>query len=101
MKAATWVCLLLPLASAVLISFAGTKISRRVAGSISTLWTMGAFVAAAIAFFTMLGEDAHARTHVTTSWTWLSAGQYHFGLTLLTDQLSDDDADRLRRRQPE
>jgi NADH-quinone oxidoreductase subunit L len=88
MKAATWVCLLLPLASAVLISFAGTKISRRVAGYISTLTTMGAFVAAAIAFFTMLGEDAHARTHVTTSWTWLSAGQYHFGLTLLTDQLS-------------
>ncbi len=88
MKTATWVCLLLPLASAVLISVAGTKISRRAAGYISTLTTMGAFVAAAIAFFTMLGEDAHARTHVTTSWTWLSAGQYHFGLTLLTDQLS-------------
>ena len=88
MKAAAWVCLLLPLASAVLISFAGTKISRRAAGYISTLTTMGAFVAAAIAFFTMLGEDASARTHVTTSWTWLAAGQYHFGLTLLADQLS-------------
>ena len=30
---------------------------------------------------------ARARTS-TTSWTWLSAGQYSFGLTLLTDQLS-------------
>jgi NADH-quinone oxidoreductase subunit L len=49
---------------------------------------MGAFVAAAVAFFVMLGEDAHARAHATTSWTWLSAGQYHFGFTLLTDQLS-------------
>jgi NADH-quinone oxidoreductase subunit L len=88
MKAATWVCLLLPLASAVLITFAGTKISRRVAGYISTLTTMGSFVAAAVAFFVMLGDDAHARTHVTTSWTWLAAGQYHFGFTLLTDQLS-------------
>jgi NADH-quinone oxidoreductase subunit L len=88
MKAAAWVCLLLPLASAVLISFAGTKITRRAAGYISTLTTMGAFVAAAVAFFTMLGEDASARTHVTTSWTWLAAGQYHFGLTLLADQLS-------------
>jgi NADH-quinone oxidoreductase subunit L len=88
MKAAAWVCLLLPLASAVLISFGGTKISRRAAGYISTLTTMGAFIAAAIAFLTMLGEDAHARTHVTTSWTWLAAGQYHFGLTLLADQLS-------------
>src|SRR5206468_3156344 len=35
-----------------------------------------------------LGENAHQRAHATTSWTWLSAGQYHFGLTLLTDQLS-------------
>ena len=88
MKAAAWVCLLLPLASALLISFAGTKISRRGAGYISTLTTMGSFVAAAIAFFVMVGEDASARTHVTTSWTWLTAGQYHFGLTLLADQLS-------------
>jgi NADH-quinone oxidoreductase subunit L len=72
----------------VLITFAGTKISRRAAGYISTLTTMGSFVAAAIAFFTMLGEDADARTHVTTSWTWLAAGQYHFGFTLLVDQLS-------------
>src|SRR3984893_17371985 len=36
----------------------------------------------------MLGKRAGDRTHATTSWTWLSAGQYHFGLTLLTDQLS-------------
>src|SRR3984893_6466749 len=36
----------------------------------------------------MLGKNAGDRTHATTSWTWLSAGQYHFGLTLLTDQLS-------------
>jgi len=88
MRAAAWVCLLLPLASAVAITFAGTKISRRAAGYISTLTTMGSFVAAAVAFFTMLGEDAGARGHVTTSWTWLAAGQYHFGFTLLADQLS-------------
>jgi NADH-quinone oxidoreductase subunit L len=88
MKAASWVCLLLPLASTVLITVAGMRISRRVAAYISTLTTMGAFVAACVAFFTMLGEHAEARTHVTRSWTWLAAGQYHFGFTLLTDQLS-------------
>ena len=45
-------------------------------------------------------QDARATAPTsTTSWTWLSAGQYHFGLTLLTDQLLDaDDADRRRRR---
>ena len=49
---------------------------------------MGAFAAAVVAFVIMLGETPDERAHTTTSWTWLSAGQYHFGLTLLTDQLS-------------
>jgi NADH-quinone oxidoreductase subunit L len=87
-KAAAWICLLLPLASAVLITLGGNRISRRLAGYISTLTTMGAFAAAAVAFVTMLGDDAGSRSHVTTSWTWLSAGQYHFGFSLLVDQLS-------------
>jgi NADH-quinone oxidoreductase subunit L len=88
MKAAAWVCLLLPLASALAITLAGTSISRRIAGYISTLTTMGSFAAAVVAFVLMLGEDPGRRGHVTTSWTWLAAGPYHFGLSLLVDQLS-------------
>jgi NADH-quinone oxidoreductase subunit L len=88
MSAAVWTCLLLPLASTVAITLGGTRISRRVAGYISTLTTMGAFAAAVVAFVKLLGESPEQRRHLTTSWTWLSAGQYHFGLTLLTDQLS-------------
>src|SRR5712691_6376722 len=49
---------------------------------------MGAFVAALVAFAVMVGESTKHRAHETTSWTWLAAGPYHFGLTLLTDQLS-------------
>src|SRR5690242_8787436 len=49
---------------------------------------MGAFVAAVVAFADMAGKSASHRTLATTSWTWLQAGQYHFGLTLLSDQLS-------------
>ncbi len=49
---------------------------------------MLAFAAAVAAFVAMLGESPAARAHPTTSWTWLAAGRYHFGLTLLTDQLS-------------
>jgi NADH-quinone oxidoreductase subunit L len=86
--AASWVCLLLPLASAVAITLAGTFIPRRVAGYVSTLTTMGAFVAAIVAFADMAGKSPSHRAEATTSWTWLSAGPYHFGLTLLTDQLS-------------
>src|SRR3954451_11952047 len=88
MNAAAWTCLLLPLASAVTITLGGTRIPRRTAAYISTATTMGAFAAALYAFVVMLGESAEERGHATTSWTWLSAGQYHFGFTLLTDQLS-------------
>ncbi len=88
MRAATWVCLLLPLASALAITLGGTRIRRRVAGYISTATTMGSFAAAVFVFARMLGEHAGSRGHITTSWTWLAAGQYHFGFTLLADQLS-------------
>jgi NADH-quinone oxidoreductase subunit L len=88
MKAAAWICLLLPLASALAITLAGTRISRRVAGYISTLTTMGAFAAAVVVFAEMLGKSEQHRGAVTTSWTWLSAGPYSFGLSLLADQLS-------------
>jgi len=88
MNAAAWTCLLLPLASTVLITLGGTRISRRLAAYISTLTTMGAFAAAVVAFVELLGRSPEHRVALTTSWTWLSAGQYHFGLTLLTDQLS-------------
>ena len=72
----------------VAITLGGTRISRRVAGYVSTLTTMGSFVAAALRVLHDVGRERDARAHVTTSWTWLSAGQYHFGLTLLVDQLS-------------
>src|SRR6478736_1885674 len=85
---ASWVCLLLPLAAALAITIAGTRPSRRVTAYVSTLTTMGAFVAAVIAFIGLLGESPDERVNTTTSWTWLPAGPYHFGLTLLTDQLS-------------
>jgi NADH-quinone oxidoreductase subunit L len=86
--AASWICLLLPLGSAVAITAAGTAIPRRAAGYVSTLTTMGAFVAAIVAFADIASKSESHRGATTTSWTWLSAGPYHFGLTLLTDQLS-------------
>ncbi len=88
MAAAAWVCLLLPLASASLITLSGTALTRRAAGYLATVTTFGAFVAAAVDFFSLHGNATGNRSHVTTSWTWLSAGQYHFGLSLLVDPLS-------------
>src|SRR4051812_10548336 len=88
MTAAAWICLLLPLASAIAITVGGTRISRRVAAYLSTLTTMGAFAAAVVAFAEMWSRSPGSRAGLTTSWTWLSAGQYQFGLSLLVDQLS-------------
>jgi len=88
MAIAAWICLLLPLASATGITVAGTAISRRLAGYVATVTTFGAFGAAVVAFAKLHAEHAAARTHTTTSWTWLSAGPYHFGLSLLVDPLS-------------
>jgi NADH-quinone oxidoreductase subunit L len=88
MTATAWITLLLPLASCLAITACGTRISRRAAGYVSTVTSMGAAVSAAVAFFDMWSKSEHARTSATTSWTWLAAGPYHFGLTLLVDQLS-------------
>ena len=88
MNAAAWTCLLLPLAAATAITLAGGRITRRQAGYLSVATTMAAFVAAIVAFVVMLGESPEERAHYSTSWTWLSAGQYDFGLTILTDQLA-------------
>src|SRR5262245_26572956 len=88
MNGAAWTCLLLPLAAATVIALAGTRMSRRHAGYLSTATTGAAFVAAIVGFAVMLGESPEDRAHYSTAWTWLSAGQYDFGLTVLTDQLS-------------
>src|ERR1700727_1491765 len=88
MAAAAWICLLLPLASATLITVTGTTLTRRAAGYLATVTTFGAFIAALVDFFSLHGNATGNRSHVTTSWTWLSAGQYHFDLSLLVDPLS-------------
>jgi NADH-quinone oxidoreductase subunit L len=86
--AASWICLLSPLGAALAITLAGMRISGRTAGWIATASTSVSFVAAVVAFTKLLSEDASQRSHVSTAWTWLGAGQYHFGLTILLDPLS-------------
>jgi NADH-quinone oxidoreductase subunit L len=85
---AAWVCLLSPLAGALLITLGGTAWPRRVTGYIATLSTAVSFVAAAVAFVDVVGESDEHRAAETTSWTWLAAGDLDIGLTLLVDPLS-------------
>jgi NADH-quinone oxidoreductase subunit L len=88
MIAAAWICLLSPLGAAVLITLAGTTISRRAAGYLATLSVLVSFITALVAFFLLLDDPAEERSHVSTLWTWLSAGEFEVGLSILVDPLS-------------
>jgi NADH-quinone oxidoreductase subunit L len=86
--AAAWVCLLSPLAGAVGLTLAGTSISRRAAAYLGTLSVTVSFVAAAVVFFALLGREGEERSELTTAFTWLSAGDFRVGLSILVDPLS-------------
>ena len=88
MTAAAWICLLSPLAAAIAITVLGNRISRRAAGYVATGSTVVSFTAALYAFFSILGEHGEERRAEATAWTWLTAGELDFGLTLLVDPLS-------------
>jgi NADH-quinone oxidoreductase subunit L len=83
-----WICLFLPLVAVALITLGGNALSRRAAGVISTGSVFLSFAAAVVCFATMLGESPHDRHHLSTAWTWLSAGNFNVGLSVLADPLS-------------
>jgi NADH-quinone oxidoreductase subunit L len=83
-----WICLFLPLGAVGLIVLGGNRLSRRAAGVIATGSVALSFAAAVVSFATMLTRAPHDRSHLSTAWTWLSAGNLHFGLSVLVDPLS-------------
>ena len=85
---AAWICLVAPLAAALLITLLGTGISRRAAAYVATTSVLGAFAAALVVFAKLWGESPDARSHPSTIWEWLTAGSFHVGLRLLVDPLS-------------
>jgi NADH-quinone oxidoreductase subunit L len=87
-EAAAWICLFSPLAGALAITLAGTRISRRVAGYLSTGSVAVAFVAAAVTFFALQNRDHEDRQLVSEAWTWLAAGDFRVPLDILIDPLS-------------
>jgi NADH-quinone oxidoreductase subunit L len=88
MIAGAWLCLLAPLAGSILITLAGGRISRRVAGWIATLSVFVGFVGALVAFIGVRGEDPSDREHLSTAYTWLAAGDFDVPLQILVDPVS-------------
>ena len=62
-----WICLLAPLTGALLITLAGTRISRGLAGWVSTLSVVVAFAGALVALIDMLGQSASHRAASSTA----------------------------------
>jgi NADH-quinone oxidoreductase subunit L len=83
-----WICLLSPLAAAALITIGGTRITRRQAGYLATLSVLVSFVSALVTFFLLLNDEPEERSHVSTLWTWLSAGGFEAGFSIRIDPLS-------------
>jgi NADH-quinone oxidoreductase subunit L len=83
-----WLCLLAPLAGALAIALLGEAISRQTAAWLSTVSVFTAFGGAVAAFIGLLGRSPEEREQVTTAWTWLTAGNFDAGLSLVVDPLS-------------
>jgi NADH-quinone oxidoreductase subunit L len=88
MMAGAWLCLLAPLAGALAITLAGTRISRNAAAWISTGSVFVGFAGAVVAFVAVLGESADDREHLSTAYTWLAAGEFHAAMQILVDPVS-------------
>jgi NADH-quinone oxidoreductase subunit L len=82
-----WLCLLAPLGGALAITLAGTRISRRTAGWLSTASVAIAFGGAVWSFFGLRAEGSETQSFWTV-WTWLQSGSFKVGLEILVDPLS-------------
>jgi len=84
----SWICLLSPLAAAVVITLAGGRLTRHGAGYLATLSCFVSFGAAVAVFVSLLGRDAEQRSVLSTAWIWITGGTYRSGLAVLIDPLS-------------
>ena len=88
MIAAAWIALFAPAAAVVAIALAGTGITRSVAGFLAAGSALVSFACSVVVFAVLLGENPEERTHSSTLWTWLSAGDLKIGAEIQVDPLS-------------
>jgi NADH-quinone oxidoreductase subunit L len=83
-----WICLLAPLAGALAIILGGQLLSRRQAALVSIATTAVAFGGAVASFASMWAREPDERAEVSTAYSWLVAGSFDVGFTILIDPLS-------------
>jgi NADH-quinone oxidoreductase subunit L len=85
---AAWIALFAPAMGVLAIALAGTHITPRLAGYVASGTTLVSFVASLVTFVLLLGEHPEERSHSSTLWTWVSAGDLRVGMEILVDPLS-------------
>jgi NADH-quinone oxidoreductase subunit L len=88
MTTAAWIALFSPAVAVVAIALAGTRIPRKLAGFLAAGSALVSFACSVVVFALLLGESPEERTHYSTLWTWLSAGDFKVGAEILVDPLS-------------
>ena len=88
METLAWVCLFAPLAGVVVLTLAGSRISRAAAAWAGTAFAFTSFAAAVAVFVQMLGENASQRAHTYTLYTWAGSATFKVPLATLVDPLS-------------
>jgi NADH-quinone oxidoreductase subunit L len=88
MIASAWLALLSPAGAVVALAVLGNRISRRGAGLLASASVALSFGASAYVLARLLSEGAEERSHLSTLWTWLSAGDLRVGFEIVVDPLS-------------
>jgi NADH-quinone oxidoreductase subunit L len=92
LEALSWICLLAPLAGVVVLTLAGSRMSRQAAAWAGTLFAVASFLAALVAAYKLHHEPKFhhpgAREHVFTLYTWATSGSFRIPLDVLIDPLS-------------
>jgi NADH-quinone oxidoreductase subunit L len=88
MQTLAWICLFAPLAGVVVLTLAGSRISREAAAWAGTAIAFAAFAAAVAEFVSLLGEGAAHRAHTYTLYTWAGSATLKVPFAVLVDPLS-------------
>ncbi len=88
MAVLAWIVLFSPAAAVLAIGLLGDRITRRHAGLLAAGATLVSFVCTVAIFVELLGRDPDNRSEVSTPWTWLTAGDFRVGASVLIDPLS-------------
>ncbi len=83
-----WLMLVFPALGALIISFFGTRLGRKVVGFLAAAMVFLSFAVAVAMAVQLFGLPAEERSHEVFLWQWMVVGNFQVNAALLIDQLS-------------